>query len=69
MTEQTARTIAALIHPNAVAVDTGGNLWAVQIPRSDGSIVVLNDESVGLYANADDFDSGKDGAFIEFDKP
>ncbi len=49
---------------DARVVETGKGLWAVTITRSDGKVVYVNDDAVGLYDTEGAFYDGTESQVI-----
>ena len=50
----------------AEALSSGGGIWLVTKKRADGSLVVISDDAVCLYADEASFEAGQAEAVIHF---
>lgn len=66
MNENSANQLANAIGNGAYAWHSGGGIWLVLLPRTDGSLVALSEEGVCEYASESDFDDGKAAQAIWF---
>jgi len=57
MHENQAKAIAGTF--GGESWQSGGDIWLVTIPRSDGRIVVVSDDAICLYADEGAFDRGE----------
>ncbi len=65
MTEEQANAVASAL--SGTPWQSGGDIWLVIVERKDGSIVVISDESICVYANQECLDGGQPDQFISLD--
>jgi len=62
MEEEAAKAAAEAL--GGTAWQSGGGIWLVRFERGDGRLVVLSDEVVCEYADADAFEDNRSDAAI-----